>query len=297
MSSEWKPPTELPDLRNVGTVALDTEGKDDGITAGLGSSWPWGGGFLCGISVAYRINGTIYSHYVPIQHPDSSNFDREQVRRWLRDLFMSSTRIVTQNGLFDYGWLSTDLDVAMPPAERLEEIGALATMVDENRTSYKLGDLCKWRNISNGKDERLLLEGCNALGLIPKGRKKFVPQAHIWRLPAHYVGPYAEGDAGNTLALFESLDPVLDLEKTRWRDCRAGWINPHTGCRRSSIAHESTTAARNSSRTPSTMSKTDACMAKSIRTTATSVGHAHRGSATRTPHSSRHRSTTKNWHR
>jgi len=102
----------------------------------------------------------------------------------------------------------------MPSAERLEEIGALASAVDENRTSYKLHDLCKWRGLP-GKDERLLLEGCNALGLIPKGRKKFNPQAHIWRLPARFVGPYAEIDAVNTFLLFESLDPVLDQEKTR----------------------------------------------------------------------------------
>ena len=214
MSAGWQPPSELPDLRNVGTIALDNEGKVDGITASLGSSWPWGAGFICGISVAYRINGAVYSHYVPLRHPDSPNFDREQVQRWLRDLFASNTRIVTQNGLFDYGWLSTDLGIAMPPAERLEEIGALATMVDENRTSYTLANLCKWRGIP-GKDEQLLMEGCNALGLIPKGRKKFVPQAHIWQLPAHYVGPYAEGDGVNTLLLYESLDPVLDREKTR----------------------------------------------------------------------------------
>ena len=34
-------------------------------------------------------------------------------------------------------------------------------------------------------------------------------------MPARYVGPYAEADAANTLALFESLDPVLDTEGTR----------------------------------------------------------------------------------
>ena len=30
-----------------------------------------------------------------------------------------------------------------------------------------------------------------------------------------YVGPYAEADAANTFALYESLDPVLDKEGTR----------------------------------------------------------------------------------
>jgi hypothetical protein len=34
-------------------------------------------------------------------------------------------------------------------------------------------------------------------------------------MPARYVGPYAERDAAATLALFESLDPVLDREGIR----------------------------------------------------------------------------------
>ena len=48
-----------------------------------------------------------------------------------------------------------------------------------------------------------------------KVSKKNPLQSHIWRVPARYVGPYAEADAANTLALFESLDPVLDREGTR----------------------------------------------------------------------------------
>jgi DNA polymerase I-like protein with 3'-5' exonuclease and polymerase domains len=60
-----------------------------------------------------------------------------------------------------------------------------------------------------------LHEGCAALGLITSTRKKFKPQAYIWRLPAHFVGPYAETDAVRTLELFESLNPVLDREGTR----------------------------------------------------------------------------------
>ena len=103
----------------------------------------------------------------------------------------------------------------MPPAERLEEIDALATMVDENRRRYSLDALCAWRGFP-GKDETLLLEGCNALGLMPaRKRKGFKPQSVLWQLPAHLVGPYAETDAIRTLELFESLNPVLDREGTR----------------------------------------------------------------------------------
>jgi DNA polymerase I-like protein with 3'-5' exonuclease and polymerase domains len=214
MSTDWRPPSELPDLRGVGTVALDTETKDEGLRADRGSSWPWGDGHIAGISVAYRADGVVRAIYIPLRHPDSQNFDREQVIRWLQDLVASDVRIVTHNGLYDWGWLRTDLGIKMPPSERLEETTALATIVDENQRSYKLDALCKWRGLP-GKDENLLRESCAALGLITNKRKKFKPQPYIWQLPAHLVGPYAEADPIATLALFESLDPVLDQEGTR----------------------------------------------------------------------------------
>ena len=100
----------------------------------------------------------------------------------------------------------------MPPSERLEEIGALATIVDENRFRYGLDALCAWRGLP-GKDETLLREAVKAAGF--KITKKSPVQSHIWQMPARVVGPYAEADAANTLALFESLDPVLDMEGTR----------------------------------------------------------------------------------
>ena len=100
----------------------------------------------------------------------------------------------------------------MPPSDQLEEIGALATLIDENRFNYGLDALCDWRGLP-GKDTALLEEAIKAAGF--KISKKNPLQSYIWQLPAHLVGPYAEADAANTLALFESLDPVLDREGTR----------------------------------------------------------------------------------
>jgi DNA polymerase I-like protein with 3'-5' exonuclease and polymerase domains len=214
MSTEWKPLTALPDLRNVGRITLDVETKDDGLIDNIGSGWPWGGGYVCGVSVAWRANGAIQSLYAPLAHPDTANVDRDALIRWLQDLVTSDLNIVGHNTLYDFGWLQTDLGVAMPPPERLEETAAAATLVDENQLSYKLDALCAWRGIA-GKDEALLREGCATLGLIPKNsRKKFKPQEHIWRLPARFVGPYAEQDTISTLLLFESLKPALDREGT-----------------------------------------------------------------------------------
>jgi DNA polymerase I-like protein with 3'-5' exonuclease and polymerase domains len=212
--SDWQPLPALPDLRRAGIIALDVETRDDGLLADYGSAWPWGDGHICGVSVAYRDDGAVRAHYFPIRHPDSQNFDPVNVFQWVRDHAAAGVHFVTQNGLYDWGWLCADAGIAMPPSEQLEETQALATIVDENRYHYGLEALCAWRGLP-GKDDALLHAGCTALGLIPKGRKKFNPQPHIWQLPARYVGRYAEQDSASTLLLFESLDPVLDREGTR----------------------------------------------------------------------------------
>jgi DNA polymerase I-like protein with 3'-5' exonuclease and polymerase domains len=212
--ADWTLPTQLPDLRRAGVIALDTETKDDRLRADMGSGWPFRSGHLCGVSVAYRAEGKIRGHYFPLRHPDTENFPTEQVYQWVRDHITAGVRFVTQNGGYDWGWLRIEADIRMPPGERLEEIGALATMVDENRFKYSLDALCAWRGLP-GKNETLLHEGIKALGLVTNKRKKVVPQNHLWQLPARYVGPCAETDAINTLALFESLDPILDQEGTR----------------------------------------------------------------------------------
>jgi DNA polymerase I-like protein with 3'-5' exonuclease and polymerase domains len=214
--SMWRVPHELPDLRRVGIIGLDTETRDISLAADHGSGWATRNGHLCGVSIAYRTEGEVHGLYFPLRHPDTENFDPDNVYRWLNDhVAADALRFVTQNGLYDWGWLRVEGNVRMPPSERIEEIGALATIVDENRYRYSLESLCQWRDLP-GKDESLLREGCEALGLMPTSkRKKFRPQEHLWQLPARYVGPYAEADAANTLRLFEDLNPILGQENTQ----------------------------------------------------------------------------------
>ena len=100
----------------------------------------------------------------------------------------------------------------MPPSDRLEEIGALATLIDENQFNYSLDALCALHGLP-GKDTALLEEAVEAAGF--KISKKNPLQAYIWQMPARYVGPYAEADPIATLRLFENLDPILDREGTR----------------------------------------------------------------------------------
>ena len=212
-TTNWQIPRELPDLRRVGIVALDTEENDEGLRADRGSGWPWRGGHVAGISVAWRADGEMHAIYIPLRHPDTDNFDPDRVFRWLKDLVASDVRIVTHNGIYDFGWLRAEGGVVMPPSDRLEETGALATMIDENQFSYSLNSLCGRYGLP-GKDETLLRQAVEAAGFA-KGRKEVNPQEHIWRLPARYVGPYAEADAFNTLLLFEKLNPILAKENIR----------------------------------------------------------------------------------
>ena len=69
--------------------------------------------------------GEIRAIYVPMRHPDTSNFDPDQVYRWLKDLIAAGVRFITMNGGYDWGWLRTDGGILMPRADHLEEIGAL----------------------------------------------------------------------------------------------------------------------------------------------------------------------------
>ena len=155
--SMWQMPSHLPDLRRHNIIAIDLETNDEGLRADLGSSWPWRGGYICGISVAWHGENGIQGEYVPLRHPDSENVPIEVATRWLADLIASDVRIVTQNGLYDWGWIRADLGLSMPESDRLEEIGALATMIDEDRYDYRLDSLAAWRGLP-GKDVSVLTE-------------------------------------------------------------------------------------------------------------------------------------------
>jgi hypothetical protein len=73
--SAWSVPTTLPDLSNVDAVAIDTEDYDKGLIDGRGPGWAFksksAGGYLAGVSAAWRAGGEVKSIYVPVEHPDA----------------------------------------------------------------------------------------------------------------------------------------------------------------------------------------------------------------------------------
>ena len=94
-TANWQTPRELPDLRRVGIVALDTETQRRGPARRSRLGLAVARRHVCGISVAWRADGEIRAIYIPLRHPDSDNFDPDQVYRWLKDLIAAGVRFVT----------------------------------------------------------------------------------------------------------------------------------------------------------------------------------------------------------
>lgn len=197
-TSEWRAPTELPDLRGRPVVAIDMEGKDDGLSRNIGPGWALGPmGYISGVS--WTTEGSV--GYAPIRHPDTPDlFPLENVMRWLDDLFRSGTRIVFHNSPYDLGWFGT---FGVAPPVSMEDTLPACVMLDETKKRYSLDACCARYGVA-GKDERLLKEAVSAYGGDPNK-----PQAHLWRLPARYVAPYAEQDTTATLDLWNQVEPQL----------------------------------------------------------------------------------------
>lgn len=201
--SSWRRIAELPDLRGVPRLALDRETKDDGLANGRGPGWAYGISRVVGCSVAW--DGGAF--YAPIGHPDSDNFDADAWVRWERDHQRAGVRFIFHNAPYDMGCSQAEWGLGAP--ELIDDTTAMSVMVDENRLSYRLDDVASWRGVP-GKDEALLREAAAAYGYYGRDEVK----ANMWRMPAHLVGPYGEADAVSTLAVYDSLLPVLHEEDT-----------------------------------------------------------------------------------
>lgn len=195
----WSPPVELPDLagRGVTHLALDTETCDHRLGRDQGPGWPYRDGYVCGVSAAWRQGAEMCSIYVPLRHPDSACFSVDQVRSWLRHT-LQSVQPVFQNSHYDVGWMRT---LGVEPNYPVEDTQCQAFVLEENHLRYDLDSICERLGIP-GKDETLLREALAVYGWPSKGREA---KKNIYRLPARYVGPYAEADAVQTLEAWELM--------------------------------------------------------------------------------------------
>ena len=192
--ADWRPPKELPDLSQAKVISLDVETYDPHLL----TSGPGGvrhDGKLVGISVA---TDTGYCGYFPIAHEGGDNLDSNAVLRWARDTFGGSQDKVGANLLYDLEWLRS---AGVQVNGKLRDIQVAEPLIDEEKDGgFSLNNLSKFY-LNHEKEEKLLREAAKSFGVDPKGG--------LWKLPARYVGPYAEADAQLPLEIWKKQEVIL----------------------------------------------------------------------------------------
>ena len=187
--TEWVMPDELKDLKGHKEIAIDLETNDPYLMT-LGSGNVTGRGHIAGVAVA--VEG--WSGYFPIQHESGGNMDRKLVLSWLQDVCnQPDTTFIFHNAMYDVCWLRA---AGVNVKGKIVDTMIAASLIDENRMSYALNTLAKFY-VGIGKDESILQAAAKEYGLDPK--------KDMWRLPALFVGQYAERDAEATLKLWQRL--------------------------------------------------------------------------------------------
>lgn len=211
-ASDWVAPrvAELPD-RLHGLVGVDTETEDRGLNADQGAGWAWNGG---GRVVGYSISADNWRGYIPLGHPEGNVDDPVKARAWLNHVLGGDNTKLFAHAMYDVGWAETDGVKILGPVVDVQWAEAL---LDEHRMSYSLEAIAADR-IGEKKDEALLTEAAVAYGL---GATKRDVKRNLHKLPARFIGPYAEWDAEaprriwaeqDALIKKEKLERVLDLE-------------------------------------------------------------------------------------
>jgi len=193
--SEWVPPLELPDITSAAKIAIDVETRDSNLKKN-GPGWPTGDGEVVGYAVA--IDG--WSGYIPIRHYGGGNLDEKIVNRWLKKVFECPADKIMHNAQYDLGWIKR---MGFTVNGRIIDTMLVASLLDENRFSYSLNALA-YEHLGKTKSEKALVEAAREFGVDPK--------AEMWKMPAMYVGPYAEVDAVLTLELWNYFSTMLGKE-------------------------------------------------------------------------------------
>ena len=202
--TEWVKPTEFPDLRFCDEIAIDLETHDPELKT-MGSGSVVGKGKVVGIAIATEG----YSGYFPFDHEGGGNLEKSKVIQWFTDICKTTATKIFHNAMYDVCWIRS---MGIQINGQIVDTMIAASLVNENRFRYDLGSL-GWDYCGQGKNETELNNAAKEWGVDPK--------ADMWKLPAMYVGNYAERDAELTFALWkvmqkemvdQDLDSIFHLE-------------------------------------------------------------------------------------
>ncbi len=185
---EWTTPSNCPDLSKYSEIAVDLETRDPDLK-NKGSGSIIGNGEVVGIAVAVKDN----SWYFPIAHGTNPNMNRKKVLSWFKDTMSTEATKIFHNAMYDVCWIRK---MGIKINGLITDTMIAASLVNENKYRYDLNSL-SWDYLGYGKNESTLNEAAKDWGIDPK--------AELWKLPATFVGEYAERDASLTLELWQLL--------------------------------------------------------------------------------------------
>ena len=195
-TSEWIPPDSFPNLSEAKEIAIDLETCDPNMES-MGPGWPRNDGYIVGYAVA--VDG--WAGYFPVAHGGGGNLDRGLVERWIRKVLETPADKIMHNAAYDAGWL---LASGFKINGRIIDTMVAAPLLDENRFSFSLNSL-GFEYLKETKSEQALKDAANDFGVHAK--------KELWKLPAMYVGAYAEQDAALTLKLWHHFKILLRKEE------------------------------------------------------------------------------------
>ena len=193
--TEWIAPNNFPDLKGYKVISIDLETRDPDLKS-KGSGAVIGNGEIIGVAVA--VDG--WCKYYPFGHEGGGNLDKKRILEWLKSVCATEATKVFHNAMYDVCWLRS---YGIEVKGHIIDTMVMASLVNENRMSYALNAL-SWEYLGERKNENILKEAAKNWGIDPK--------AELYKLPAMYVGEYAEKDASLTLELFKRLSTEIKKE-------------------------------------------------------------------------------------
>ena len=194
--TEWLPPEEFKDLSSYDEIAIDLETKDPELKT-MGSGSVTGRGKIVGIALA--VDG--WSAYYPIDHEGGGNMDKKKVMDYFRTILNYPSRKIFHNAMYDVCFIRA---AGLKINGEVVDTMIAGSLVNENRFRYDLGSMGR-DYLGKGKNEAVLLETAKEWGLDPK--------SEMYKLPAMYVGEYAERDAEMTLELWQEMKKQILIEE------------------------------------------------------------------------------------
>ena len=185
---EWLPPEEFKDLSGYEEIAIDLETKDPDLKT-MGSGSVTGKAEIVGIALAV----SNWSAYYPIAHEGGGNMDKKKVMEYFKSVLNTPARKIFHNAMYDVCFIRA---AGLKIAGEIVDTMIAGSLVDENRFRYDLGSMGR-DYLGKGKNEAVLAQTASEWGIDAK--------SEMYKLPAMYVGEYAERDAEMTLELWQEM--------------------------------------------------------------------------------------------